>query len=64
MLKIQVRENESIDRAIKRYRNKFRKTRVLQELRRRQQYTKKSTLRKEQKRRAEYRNQYLLSVED
>ena len=46
MLIIEVKENESIDRALKRYKRKFRNTQILKEIRRRQQFTKPSVKRR------------------
>ena len=46
MLIIEVKEGESIDRALKRYKNKHRKTGVINELRSRKEYTKPSVKRR------------------
>lgn len=59
-----VKEGENIDRALKRFKNKFRKTKVLYELRDRQQYTKPSDQRRQNKQKAVYREQYLRSLEE
>ena len=48
MLVINVKENESIDKALKRYKKKFEKTGVLRELRSRTEYVKRSVRRREQ----------------
>ncbi|RMG76597.1 MAG: 30S ribosomal protein S21, partial [Bacteroidetes bacterium] len=40
MLIIQVKEGEPIDRALKRYKKKFEKVKILKELRERQRYVK------------------------
>jgi small subunit ribosomal protein S21 len=48
MLIIPVKEGESIDRALKKFKKKFEKTGVVKELRNRQQYTKKSVRRREE----------------
>lgn len=40
MLVIQIKENESIDKALKRFKKKFEKTRVLKELRSRSAFHK------------------------
>jgi len=48
MLIINVKENESIDKAIKRFKKKFEKTGVLRELRRRSFFTKPSIERRSQ----------------
>ncbi|MEM6735193.1 MAG: 30S ribosomal protein S21 [Bacteroidota bacterium] len=54
MLIINVKENESIDRALKRFKKKFEKTGVLRELRSRTQYTKPSVQRRDQVTKAKY----------
>jgi small subunit ribosomal protein S21 len=48
MLIIPVKEGESIDRALKKFKKKFEKTGVVKELRGRQAYTKKSVRRREE----------------
>lgn len=63
MLKIPVKSEENIDRALKRYRNKVRKTKQLQQLRNDKFFTKKSTQRREVLAKAKYK-QYLSDLED
>ncbi|WP_047788650.1 30S ribosomal protein S21 [Tenacibaculum mesophilum] len=63
MLIIQVKEGENIDRAIKRYRRKYRNTKVLQEIRDRKEYTKPSVSRREQLKKAQYKEKFLLEQE-
>ncbi len=46
MIIINVKDGESIDRALKRFKKKFEKTGVLRELRSRQAYEKKSVARR------------------
>ena len=48
MLQIPVKEGESIERALKKYKKKFERTGVLKELRARKEYTKKSIVRRQQ----------------
>ena len=48
MLQIPVKEGESIERALKKYKKKFEKTGVLKQLRARKQYIKKSIIRRQQ----------------
>ena len=48
MLQIPVKEGESIERALKKYKKKFERTGVLKELRVRKEYTKKSIVRRQQ----------------
>ena len=47
MLIISIKENESIDKALKRFKKKFEKTGVVKELRERQKFTKPSIKRRE-----------------
>lgn len=54
MLIIPVKEGENIDRALKRYKRKTRNTKVLNQLRERKQFTKKSVKRRRQKEKASY----------
>ena len=54
MLIINVKENESIDRALKRFKKKFEKTGVLRELRSRTSYTKPSVQRRDEIKKAQY----------
>ncbi|MDH5398536.1 MAG: 30S ribosomal protein S21 [Cyclobacteriaceae bacterium] len=55
MIVINVKENESIDRALKRFKKKFEKTGVLRELRSRTFYEKPSITRRDEKIKAAYR---------
>jgi len=55
MIVINVKENESIDKALKRFKKKFEKTGVLKELRSRTAYTKPSVKRRHEIIRAAYR---------
>ena len=54
MLQIHVKEGESIERALKKYKKKFERTGVLKELRERKEYTKKSVIKRQQVIKAEY----------
>jgi|TARA_B100000767_G_scaffold249498_1_gene251093 small subunit ribosomal protein S21 len=54
MLQIPVKEGESIERALKKYKKKFERTGVLKELRTRKEYIKKSIVRRQQVIKAEY----------
>lgn len=54
MLIIKVKEGENIDRVLKRYKNKFNKTKVMQELRDRKNFKKKSVKRREELNKAVY----------
>jgi small subunit ribosomal protein S21 len=55
MIKIEIKENESVDKALKRFKKKFEKTGVLKELRGRQAFEKPSVVRRQQVLRAAYR---------
>ncbi len=55
MIIVSVKENESIDKALKRFKKKFEKTGVLKELRARSAYEKKSVKRRFTVIRAAYR---------
>ena len=54
MIIIPVKEGESIDRALKKYKRKFEKTGVIKELRERQKFTKPSIIKREEKLKAIY----------
>lgn len=54
MLIIPVKEGENIERAIKKYKKKFDRTRVVKELRRRQYFEKPSVTRRQQIIKASY----------
>ena len=54
MLVIKVKENESIERALKRFKNKFQNTQVLKELRSRKEFKKPSVVRRQQVIKAKY----------
>ena len=55
MIVINVKENESIERALKRFKKKFEKTGVLKELRSRTHFVKPSVKNRETKIKAAYR---------
>lgn len=54
MLIIDARESDSIDKALRKYKKKFEKAGVMKELRRRQQFTKPSVEKREQRIKAAY----------
>lgn len=64
MLKTIVKEGESIERALKRFKRKYKKTKVLQELRERQQFTKPSVAKRKMKQKAAYREEFLRNLEE
>ena len=55
MLIVNVKENESIDKALKRFKKKFEKTGVVKELRKRSQFDKPSVVRRAEMIKAKYR---------
>jgi len=55
MLIIEVKESESIERALKTYKRKFQRAGILKELRRRQQFTKPSVQRRHEVLKAIYK---------
>mgnify|MGYP000483327242 CR=1 FL=1 len=54
MIIVPVKEGESINRVLKKFKRKFEKTGVVKELRNRQKYTKPSIVKREQKLKAIY----------
>ena len=57
MIVVQVKDGENIERALKKFKRKFEKTGVIKELRERQAYTKPSMKKREEKKRAIYKQQ-------
>jgi len=55
MIVVNVKENESIDKALKRFKKKFEKTGALKEVRARQHFVKPSVQRRKEVIRASYR---------
>ena len=64
MLIIPVKEGENIDRALKRYKQKYRKTQQLKTLRSNQYFTKPSQNRREEIAKAIYKQEYQKKLED
>ena len=54
MIKVQVKENESLEKALKRFKKKFERTGVVRELRDRRQFTKPSVKRRHEIIKARY----------
>lgn len=54
MLIIKLKDGEKIERALKKYKNKYNKTGVMKELRNRQEFVKKSVKRRQQIKKAIY----------
>ena len=63
MLIIDVKDGESIDRALKRYKRKYRDTKIMQEIRRRKEYKKPSVERRNEILKAQYRNAKVRNME-
>lgn len=59
MLILEAKDCENIDKALKKYKKKFEKARILNQLRDRQVFTKKSITRRKQFQKAAYRQQIL-----
>ncbi len=59
MIIVNVKENESLDRALKRFKKKFERTGVLRELRSRQAFEKPSVTRRAQRKKAIYKQALL-----
>ncbi|MDX1667482.1 MAG: 30S ribosomal protein S21 [Saprospiraceae bacterium] len=64
MLIIEVKDNESIDRALKRYKRKYRNSKILNEIRDRQYYEKPSVKRRNEILNAVYREQKMSDSEN
>ena len=64
MLIINIKPGENIDRALKRYKRKVRNVKLMDEIRDRKQYTKKSTARREQLKKAKFKQEYLNRLEN
>ncbi|WP_274474379.1 30S ribosomal protein S21 [Mangrovimonas aestuarii] len=63
MLIIDIKPGENIDRALKRYKQKVRKTKQIQNIRANQFFTKKSQERREEIAKARYKDEYERSKE-
>jgi small subunit ribosomal protein S21 len=61
MLIIPVKEGENIERALKKFKKKFDKTKAMKELRRRKEFTKPSVVKRQDNIRAVYREK-LMSI--
>ncbi|GGG38207.1 hypothetical protein GCM10011414_04450 [Croceivirga lutea] len=64
MLKIKILPGENIERALKRYKRKVRKTKQMNILKKNQEFTKKSKQKRDELAKAVYRNQYLINQEE
>ena len=59
MLIVKLKKGENINSALKRFKRKFRDTRVVQEIRKRQEFVKPSELKRKQKQKAIYKVKFL-----
>ena len=59
MLQIPVKEGENIERALKKYKKKFERTKILRELRARKEFVKPSVRRREELIKAAYKEKML-----
>jgi len=64
MLIITIKPNENIDRALKRYKQKYRKTKVKELTHKNSHFTKKSVERRETLKKAIHKRQYLEAQEE
>jgi small subunit ribosomal protein S21 len=64
MIIVQIKDNEPIDKALKRFKKKFEKTGVLRELRRRSYFEKRSVTDRNMRLKAVYRQKLSTSTED
>lgn len=58
MLIVQLKEGDTLEKALKKFKKKFEKTGVVKQLRERQKFTKKSVQRRQEVIRAVYRHKY------
>ncbi|MDD2289190.1 MAG: 30S ribosomal protein S21 [Bacteroidales bacterium] len=63
MIIVPVKEGENIERALKKFKRKFEKTGIVRELRSRQTFTKPSVSRRDQKKKAIYKQQLQINEE-
>ncbi|MFA7447232.1 MAG: 30S ribosomal protein S21 [Weeksellaceae bacterium] len=64
MLIIPVKDGESIDRALKKYKRKFDRTGIVRQLRSRQQFSKPSVIKRQRNARAAHKQRLLSKLED
>ncbi len=62
MLIIEVKDGESIDKALKRYKKKHQRVKLIRELRERKHYIKPSERRRQQRLKAIYRNKKMIEM--
>ncbi|NAY92856.1 30S ribosomal protein S21 [Muricauda sp. JGD-17] len=59
MLRIEIKSGENIERALKRYKRKYRSTKRLEQIRENKEFTKKSVKRRRIIKKAQYKEQFL-----
>lgn len=55
MLRVKKRENETVDRLVRRYKKKHKDTQMMKEIRKRREFTKPSTKRRQEIAKAKYK---------
>lgn len=63
MIIVQVKEGENIEKALKKFKRKFEKTGIVRELRSRQSFSKPSVTRRDQKKKAVYKQRIQINEE-
>jgi small subunit ribosomal protein S21 len=63
MLIVDVKENETIDQALKRFKRKFQQSRIIPEVRARKEFKKPSIVKRNELLKAQYRDQKLREME-
>lgn len=64
MIKVDVKEGESIERALRRYKKKFERLGIMKKVRKRMYYTKPSVAKREAEKKAVNRQRYMEAMED
>ena len=64
MVAVYLDKNESIDKALKKFKRKVKKSEILLEYQRRQYYTKPSDIKREKKTKSKLRNKYRMEREN
>ena len=64
MLIVKINQSESIERALKRFKRKFNMTGVMKQLKKREQFTKKSVAKREEVNKAKYIQKLKLKEEE
>lgn len=59
MIRIEIKDGENIERALKRYKRKYRQTKILEQIKAKKEYKKPSIENREKLQKAKYREAYL-----